>query len=69
MRLRAVSRIGTFEPQGKPLMHAETMLLIDDGKPELMKCNFVLKQRVGAHDHVRLTRRNSRSRLTLLLAR
>ena len=41
-------------------MHAETMLLIDDGKPELVKCDFVLKQRMRAHDHVRLPDGDSR---------
>jgi hypothetical protein len=37
-----------LHPQGKALVHAEAVLLVDDGKPELVEVHLVLEQRVGA---------------------
>ena len=39
--------------QSEPLMHAEAMLLVDDGQREIGKGHVVLKQRVGADDQDR----------------
>ena len=41
----------------QPLMHAETMLLVDHGQRQIAKCHVVLEQSVGADDQVDVARR------------
>ena len=41
--------------QRQPLMHAETMLFINDHQAQLMKGDRFLKQGMGADDHLRLS--------------
>ena len=41
-----------FARQRQPLMHAETVLLVDDGERQIGKGHVVLKERVGADDQI-----------------
>ena len=41
-----------FARQREPLVHAEAVLLVDDGEREIVKRHVVLKQRVGADDEI-----------------
>ncbi len=38
--------------QRQPLMHAEAMLLVDDGQGEIAERHLVLEQRMGADDEI-----------------
>ena len=41
-----------FARQREPLMHAEAVLLVDNGEREIVKRHVVLEQRVGADDQI-----------------
>jgi hypothetical protein len=43
--------------QRQPLMHAEAMLLVDDGEREIVERNFLLEQRVGADQEIDVAKR------------
>ena len=45
-----------FAGEREPLMHAEAMLLVDDGERQIAKRDFVLEQRVGPDDDVDVAR-------------
>ena len=45
----------TFVAQRKPLVHAETMLLVDDGQGQVMEDHRLLHQRMRADDNLRGT--------------
>ena len=58
--------IGALVLQGHALVHAETMLFIDDGQRELVKHYLVLKQGVGADDHLHVAAGDTRQSLALV---
>lgn len=43
-------------------MNAKTVLLVDDGKPQILKSHRLLKQGVGADDDLRRARSDCRQR-------
>ena len=43
--------------QREPLMHAEAVLLVDDGEREIAECDLVLEQRVGADQQIDIAER------------
>ena len=51
-------RRGLFA-QREPLLHAESMLLVDDNEPELRIVHLTLKQRVSADQNLAVARRDS----------
>ena len=52
----------------KPLVHAEAMLLVDDGEREIAECDLVLEQRVGADQQIDLAECEAVERVGALLA-
>ena len=52
----------------EPLVHAEAMLLVDDGEREIAERHLVLEQRVGADQQIDLAERQPVERLGALLA-
>ena len=52
----------------KPLVHAEAMLLVDDGKREIAERDLVLEQRVGADQQIDLAECEAVERVGALLA-
>ncbi len=54
MRLRALVRLRALHAQREPLMHAEAVLLVDNGKPQVVEFHVLLEQRMRADCNPRL---------------
>ncbi len=54
--------------QRQPLMHAEAVLLVDDGEREILEHHLVLEQRMGADQNVDVARGEAGEALGALLA-
>ena len=48
-----------FLRQRQPLMHAEAVLLVDDGESEIVECDLFLEQRVGADQQIDVAERQA----------
>ena len=66
--MTSMSTASPFSRQRQALMHAEAMLLVDDGEREIVECDVVLKQRVGADQEIDLAVREPRENVVALLA-
>ena len=64
-KVRGASRLRL---QGKPLMHAEAMLLVDHHKAKVLELNAFLKQRMGADQNINPARRKALQNILPLLA-
>ena len=58
--MRITRTAGAFVAQCHALMHAETVLLVDDDKAETCEVHTFLEQGVRADDDVRIARFDSR---------
>ena len=52
----------------EPLVHAEAMLLVDDGEREVAECDVVLEQRMGADQQIDLAEREALEDVAALAA-
>ena len=52
VRLQVAAFAGSFRTQRQALLHAEAVLLVDDGEGEVAERDWSLEQRVGADGHL-----------------
>ena len=63
--MRVEGAFGSLAAQRETLIHAETMLLVDDHQPQFAKRDVCLKQRMGADNQLSFTAPRGFERLTL----